>query len=103
MQRRLEIARTLIHEPEDLFLDKLTIGLDPQTRVHIWAKRMKEEHETTIFLITHHMDEVRLADRIATIGHGKIMAEGTSEGLKKLVGNGAIYIRIANGKERTKV
>ena len=105
MQRRLEIARALIHEPEILFLDEPTIGLDPQTRAHIWEyiKRMKEEHEMTIFLTTHYMDEAeQLADRIAIIDHGKIIAEGTSEELKKLVGNDVIYIRIANGKEGIK-
>lgn len=105
MQRRLEIARALIHEPEVLFLDEPTIGLDPQTRAHIWEyiKRMKEEHEMTIFLTTHYMDEAeQLADRIAIIDHGKIIAEGTSEELKKLVGNDVIYIRIANGKEGIK-
>ncbi|MCF6185419.1 MAG: ATP-binding cassette domain-containing protein, partial [Bacteroidales bacterium] len=75
MQRRLEIARALIHEPEVLFLDEPTIGLDPQTRAHIWEyiKRMKEEHEMTIFLTTHYMDEAeQLADRIAVIDHGRI-------------------------------
>ncbi|NJE08845.1 ATP-binding cassette domain-containing protein [Thermococcus sp. M39] len=105
MQRRLEIARALIHEPEVLFLDEPTIGLDPQTRAHIWEyiKRMKEEHEMTIFLTTHYMDEAeQLADRIAIIDHGKIIAEGTSEELKKLIGNDVIYIRIANGKEGIK-
>ncbi|WP_056935014.1 ATP-binding cassette domain-containing protein [Thermococcus barophilus] len=105
MQRRLEIARALIHEPEVLFLDEPTIGLDPQTRAHIWEyiKKMKEEHEMTIFLTTHYMDEAeQLADRIAIIDHGRIIAEGTSEELKKLVGNDVIYIRIANGKEEVK-
>ncbi|AIF70015.1 ABC transporter ATP-binding protein [Palaeococcus pacificus DY20341] len=104
MQRRLEIARALLHEPEILFLDEPTIGLDPQTRAHIWEyiKRMKEEHNMTIFLTTHYMDEAeQLADRIAIIDHGKIIAEGTAEELKKLVGNDVIYVRIANGKEST--
>ncbi|HII61235.1 ATP-binding cassette domain-containing protein [Pyrococcus horikoshii] len=96
MQRRLEIARALIHEPEVLFLDEPTIGLDPQTRAHIWEyiKTMKEEHDMTIFLTTHYMDEAeQLADRIAIIDHGKIIAEGTAEELKKLVGNDIIYVK----------
>lgn len=97
MQRRLEIARSLLHEPEILFLDEPTIGLDPQTRTHIWEyiKAMKEEHNMTIFLTTHYMDEAeQLADRIAIIDHGKIIAEGTAEGLKKLVGNDVISLKL---------
>ncbi|NJE26079.1 ATP-binding cassette domain-containing protein [Thermococcus sp. MV5] len=97
MQRRLEIARSLLHEPEILFLDEPTIGLDPQTRAHIWEyiKAMKEEHNMTIFLTTHYMDEAeQLADRIAIIDHGKIIAEGTAEGLKKLVGNDVISLKL---------
>lgn len=102
MQRRLEIARSLLHEPEVLFLDEPTIGLDPQTRAHIWdyIKAMKEEHNMTIFLTTHYMDEAeQLADRIAIIDHGKIIAEGTAEELKKLVGNDVIYLKLEAPEE----
>ncbi|AFK22964.1 ATP-binding cassette domain-containing protein [Pyrococcus sp. ST04] len=105
MQRRLEIARALLHEPEILFLDEPTIGLDPQTRAHIWdyIRTMKEEHDMTIFLTTHYMDEAeQLADRIAIIDHGKIIAEGTAEELKKLVGNDIIYLRLESPKEDLK-
>ncbi|MFA4645816.1 ATP-binding cassette domain-containing protein [Pyrococcus kukulkanii] len=105
MQRRLEIARALLHEPEILFLDEPTIGLDPQTRARIWdyIKTMKEEHDMTIFLTTHYMDEAeQLADKIAIIDHGKIIAEGTAEELKKLVGNDIIYLRLESPKEELK-
>ncbi len=96
MIRRLEIARGLMHLPEILFLDEPTIGLDPQTRVKIWdyIREIKREHDITIFLTTHYMDEAELlADRISIIDHGKIIAEGTPESLKRLIGNDVIYVK----------
>jgi len=99
MQRRLEIARALIHQPEILFLDEPTLGLDPHTRAHIWEyiKMMKKEYDTTIFLTTHYMDEAEmLCDRIAIIDHGKIIAIGTPEELKSIVGKEVVYLRLAN-------
>jgi len=97
MQRRLEIARSLLHEPEVLFLDEPTLGLDPQTRAHVWSyiETMKEEHDMTIFLTTHYMEEAeKLADKIAIIDHGKIIAEGRCSELKKLVGSDVVYVRV---------
>jgi ABC-2 type transport system ATP-binding protein len=85
MKRRLEIARGFLHHPKVLFLDEPTIGLDPQTRNHIWnyLKKMNKEEGTTVFLTTHYMEEAdKVSDRIAIIDHGKIVAQGTSEELK---------------------
>jgi ABC-2 type transport system ATP-binding protein len=72
MQRRLEIARGLLHAPRVLFLDEPTVGLDPQTRVSIWAyiNELKKREDITIFLTTHYMDEAENCDRIAIIDHG---------------------------------
>lgn len=81
MKRRLEIARGLLHNPKVLFLDEPTIGLDPQTRNHIWTyiNNLNKKENVTIFFTTHHMEEVeRIAQRIAIIDHGKILITGTA-------------------------
>jgi len=86
MKRRLEIARGFLHHPKILFLDEPTIGLDPQTRNHIWnyLKKMNEEEGTTVFLTTHYMEEAeKVSDTIAIIDHGKIIAQGTSIQLRE--------------------
>ncbi len=95
MRRRLEIARGLIHYPKVLFLDEPTLGLDPQTRKHIWeyVKKLKKEKGITILLTTHYMDEADLlCDRIAIIDHGKIIALDTGEALKNSLGGDTIVI-----------
>lgn len=85
MKRRLEIARGLLHHPKILFLDEPTIGLDPQTRNHLWqyVERLNQEEGTTIFFTTHYMEEAdKVAKRIAVMDHGKIIAVGSGEALK---------------------
>ena len=84
MKRRLELARGLLHRPKVLFLDEPTLGLDPQTRHHIWeyVHQLKAEVGLTIFLTTHYMDEAeRLCDTVAIVDHGKIIAQGSPSSL----------------------
>lgn len=86
MKRRLEIARAFIHHPKILFLDEPTLGLDPQTRHYMWTylRELNKAEGTTIFFTTHYMEEAdRLAQCIAIIDNGTIIAMGTSEELKK--------------------
>src|SRR3989304_1475288 len=94
MKRRLEIARGLLHHPKVLFLDEPTLGLDPQTRRHIWdyLRRLRAERGVTMFMTTHYMDEAENCDRIAIIDHGKIVAVDTPENLKALVGGVVITL-----------
>ena len=80
MKRRLEIARGLLHNPRVLFLEEPPMGLDPQTRNHIWKYiyNLNKKEDVTIFFTTHHMEEVeRIAQKIAIIDHGKILITGT--------------------------
>ena len=88
MRRRLEIARGLLHHPRVLFLDEPTLGLDPQTRRHIWdyLRDLRRREGLTIFLTTHYMDEAENCDRIAIIDRGHIVAQDTPDGLKDAVG-----------------
>ncbi|HUW24785.1 MAG TPA: ATP-binding cassette domain-containing protein [Patescibacteria group bacterium] len=85
MKRRLEVARGLLHRPKILFLDEPTLGLDPQTRNHIWSyiQKLNKEDEITIFLTTHYLEEAeKVADRIAVIDHGEIVALGKPKDLE---------------------
>jgi ABC-2 type transport system ATP-binding protein len=96
MRRRLEIARSLIHYPKVLFLDEPTLGLDPQSRDHIWnyIRDLKERENITIILTTHYMEEAdKLCDRIAIIDRSKIIALDTPHNLKEDLGGETITIQ----------
>jgi len=95
MRKRLDLAMGLIHQPEVIFMDEPTTGLDPQSRAHIWEyiHNLVRTMGVTIFLTTHYMDEAdRLADRIAIIDLGKIIAIGTSDELKKSIGGDVVTL-----------
>ncbi len=99
MMRRLEIARGLMHHPRVLFLDEPTLGLDPQTRIHIWEyiKTLNKEENVTIMLTTHYMEEAdQLCDRIAIIDHGEIVALDSPEVLKNMLGGDVITLELKN-------
>ncbi|RLG54153.1 MAG: ABC transporter ATP-binding protein [Thermoproteota archaeon] len=104
MMRRLEIARALLYNPEILFLDEPTLGLDPQSRAKVWdyIREIKSEEGMTIFLTTHYMEEAeKLCDRVAIIDYGRIIALGTVEELKSKVGNEIIYLNTTlDGQEK---
>ena len=98
MQRRLSIAMALISDPEVLFLDEPTLGLDPQSRRAIWDYIEALKGEKTIVLTTHYLEEAdALADRIAIIDEGKIIALGTTEELKRQISDGQVmFIETSN-------
>ena len=102
MKRRLEIARGLMHHPKILFLDEPTVGLDPQTRSHIWeyVRKLNNDEKITIILTTHYMEEAeKLADRIAIIDHGKIIAIDTPQNLKAILGGEVISFSSNDSKK----
>jgi ABC-2 type transport system ATP-binding protein len=95
MQRRLEIARGLLHRPRVLFLDEPTIGLDPQARVQVWTHlhELREREATTLFLTTHYLDEAERCDRIAIIDEGRIVTQGRPADLKAVLGADRVHLR----------
>jgi ABC-2 type transport system ATP-binding protein len=100
MKRRLEIARGLIHSPRVLFLDEPTIGLDPQTRAHIWEyiHELRDREAITIFLTTHYMDEAEHCDRIAIVDDGTLVVVDTPDALKALIGKDRIELQVPDGE-----
>jgi len=99
MQRRLDLAAALVHEPRVLFLDEPTTGLDPVSRKTIWEEvRTLNDEGTTVFLTTQYLEEAdQLADNVGIIDSGRIVAEGTPERLKAEIGHPHIQLHIADG------
>jgi ABC-2 type transport system ATP-binding protein len=98
MRRRLDIAASLVRTPELLFLDEPTTGLDPRSRSQVWdIVRAFAAEGTTVLLTTQYLEEAdRLAQRLAVIDHGTLIAEGTNRELKASVGGSMLHIRIAS-------
>src|ERR687894_2367401 len=97
MRRRLDLAAALVHNPEILFLDEPTTGLDPVSRAAVWAevRRLNRELGMTIFLTTQYLEEAdELADRVGIINQGRIVAEGAPSELKRKIGNDVIFARL---------
>ena len=102
MRRRLDIAASIVVTPQLMFLDEPTTGLDPRSRNQVWEIiRTLVAEGTTILLCTQYLDEAdQLADRIAVIDHGKVIAEGTPGQLKASVGSGALHVRLIDPEQR---
>ena len=101
MRRRLEIARGLVHTPKVLFLDEPTIGLDPQSRDHIWSyiRELLKTKDITIILTTHYMEEAdKLCDKLAIIDHGNIVALDSPRNLKEKLGGETITLKTQNNQ-----
>ena len=102
MRRRLDVALGMVHKPVVLFLDEPTTGLDPQARARMWDEvRRLRESGTTVFLTTHYLEEAdALADQLAIIDHGEIVAEGTADELKRQVAGDVITLGVDGGRDR---
>ncbi|MDQ3147559.1 MAG: ATP-binding cassette domain-containing protein [Actinomycetota bacterium] len=102
MRRRLDLALSLVHEPEVLFLDEPTTGLDPMSRLNLWeeVRSLNDERGTTVFLTTQYLEEAdQLAGRIAIIDGGRIVREGDPGNLKAAVGSPTLAVEVRAGEE----
>jgi ABC-2 type transport system ATP-binding protein len=105
MRRRIDIAASLVTRPEILFLDEPTSGLDPRSRNQVWdlVRRIAADG-TTVLLTTQYLEEAdRLAERLAVIDHGRVIAEGTSRDLKSQVGSNALHFHLLDPEQRNQV
>ncbi|NUT41657.1 MAG: ATP-binding cassette domain-containing protein [Thermoactinospora sp.] len=102
MRRRVDIAASILNTPDLLFLDEPTTGLDPRARSQVWdIVRIVVAHGTTVLLTTQYLDEAdHLANRIAVIDHGKVIAEGTPGQLKSSIGSGSVHVRLREARQR---
>ncbi len=102
MRRRIDLAASLVMSPKVLFLDEPTTGLDPRSRNQVWdIVRLLVPEGATVLLTTQYLEEAdQLADRIAVIDHGKVIAEGTAPELKSSVGTGSVHLRLAAARRR---
>ena len=103
MKRRLDLAASLIHDPEILFLDEPTTGLDPVSRVRVWdeVRRLNQKFGVTVFLTTQYLEEAdALADRVGIIDQGRIVQEGTPSDLKRSVGADVIVVNVTDNLEQ---
>lgn len=100
-KRRADIARAIIHKPEILFLDEPTTGLDPKTRKFVWQviDQLRKEKNMTVFLTTHYMEEAALADDIAIMKEGKIIARGSPQFLKEKYAKDQLILLLKDGGE----
>jgi ABC-2 type transport system ATP-binding protein len=105
MRRRLDLAAALVHNPDVLFLDEPTTGLDPVSRLRVWdeVRRLNDQLGMTIFLTTQYLEEAdRLADRVGIINAGKLVAEGTPDELKRQIGSDVVIARVVGDAERAR-
>ncbi len=99
MQRKLDVALGLVHRPQVLFLDEPTTGLDPEARADLWSEvgRLSGDEGLTVLLTTHYLEEAdRLADQLAIVDHGKIVAEGTPEALKAELRGDSVHVELVD-------
>jgi len=105
MERRLDLAASIMHNPDVLFLDEPTTGLDPVSRVSVWdeVRKLNRDFGTTIFLTTQYLEEAdELADRVGIINNGLIVGEGTPTELKRAIGSDVIQVRLEDNFELAK-
>ncbi len=94
MKRKLEIVRALMHDPQILFLDEPTTGLDPQSRKNLWEylQQVRQERQMTVFLTTHYLDEAENADQVCIINHGKVIENGSPREIKRKLLSGYMLL-----------